>query len=134
MPRLIVCIIILLVCFDNSFCNAQDRQVKISVYEGIFIGGYVDNGGYLNFTGPNINSTYRNFRFILGMLPSVRFYEDRGTPKNSFATPNLGIGFTCSYKMIAVQIPFYYNAKTTTENGNWHIGLGVGLRINESNN
>lgn len=112
---------------------AQEDNVSFSLYDGIFIGGYVNNGAFLNFTGPNINATYKNSKFILGMLPSLRFKEDKGTPKNAFVTPNLGIGFTYSYKMWAVQIPLYYNAKTATQNGQWHVGLGVGLRWNELN-
>ena len=112
---------------------AQEDKVSFTFYDGIFIGGYVDNGAFLNFTGPNINATYKNSKFILGMLPSLRFKEDKGTPKNAFTTPNLGIGFTYSYKLCAVQIPLYYNAKTATQNGQWHVGLGVGLRLNELN-
>lgn len=112
---------------------AQGDKVSFALYDGIFIGGYVDNGAYLNFTGPNINVTYKKSKFILGMLPSLRFKEDKGTPKNAFVTPNLGIGFTFSYKMWAVQLPLYYNAKTATQNGQWHIGLGIGLRLNEFN-
>lgn len=112
---------------------AQEDKVSFALYDGIFIGGYVDNGAFLNFTGPNINATYKNSKFILGMLPSLRFKEDKGTPKNAFVTPNLGIGFTYSYKMWAVQLPLYYNAKTATQNGQWHIGLGIGLRLNEFN-
>jgi hypothetical protein len=112
---------------------AQEDKVSFALYDGIFIGGYVDNGAFLNFTGPNINATYKNSKFILGMLPSLRFKEDKGMPKNAFVTPNLGVGFTYSYKMWAVQLPLYYNAKTATLNGQWHVGLGIGLRLNELN-
>ena len=112
---------------------AQENKVSFALYDGIFIGGYVDNGAFLNFTGPNINAAYKNSKFILGMLPSLRFKEDKGTPENAFVTPNLGIGFTYSYKMWAFQLPLYYNAKTATQNGQWHIGLGIGLRLNEFN-
>lgn len=112
---------------------AQEDKVSFALYDGIFIGGYVDNGAFLNFTGPNINATYKNSKFVLGMLPSLRFKEDKGTPKNAFVTPNLGVGFTYSYKIWAIQMPLYYNAKTATQNGQWHVGLGVGLRLNELN-
>ncbi len=112
---------------------AQEDKVNFALYDGILVGGYVDNGAFLNFTGPNINATYKNSKFILGMLPSLRFKEDKGTPKNAFVTPNLGVGFTYSYKIWAIQMPLYYNAKTAIENGKWHIGLGIGLRISELN-
>ncbi len=112
---------------------AQEDKEWFALYDGIFIGGYVNNGAFLNFTGPNINATYKNSKFILGMLPSLRFKKDKGTPKNAFVIPNLGIGFTYSYKVWAIQLPLYYNAKTATQNGQWHVGLGVGLRLNEFN-
>ena len=108
---------------------AQEEKVKLMLYDGVFIAGYVDHGGYLNFSGPSISVTHLNSKFIIGMLPSLRFKEDRETPKNAFVTPNLGFGFTYSYKFLAVQLPLYYNVKTTTDNGRWHIGLGIGYRI-----
>ncbi|MDP2686144.1 MAG: hypothetical protein Q8O62_02920 [Aequorivita sp.] len=107
--------------------------MKFALYDGIIMGGYVDNEAFLNFTGPNKNATYKESKFILGMLPSLRFKEDKGTPKNAFVTPNLGVGITYSYKIWAIQMPFYYNAKTATDNGSWHIGFGMGLRLNEIN-
>jgi hypothetical protein len=112
---------------------SQEEKVKLAFYEGTFIGGFVNNGAFLNFTGPNINTSYKNSKFILGMLPSLRFKEDKETPKNAFITPGLGVGFTYTYKIWAIQIPLYYNAKTSTENGKWHIGLGIGLRLNALN-
>src|SRR3989338_3737982 len=121
----------ILLCIQNSALYAQESIVNISVFDGVVIVGYIDNGGFLNFTGPNINLVNKNSKFILGMLQSLRFKEDNGTPKNSFITPNLGIGFTYCYKLFAVQIPLYYNAKTATANGNWQIGFGLGLRLNE---
>jgi hypothetical protein len=123
--------IIFQIVFISTF--AQQEKINITFYDGIFIGGYVDNGAFLNFTGPNISLKHENSKFILGMLPSLRFKEDLGTPKNSFITPNLGFGLTYSYKIWAIQIPFYYNTKTATANGEWNIGIGVGLRLNELN-
>lgn len=126
-------ILFLISVLTTSATFAQEEKLRFAMYDGVFIGGYVNDGAFLNFTGPNINTTYKNSKFILGMLPSLRFKEDKETPKNAFVTPNLGVGFTYSYKMWAIQLPFYYNAKTATENGRWHIGLGIGLRLNELN-
>lgn len=123
----------ILLCLQNSAIYAQESKVNMSVFDGVVLVGYVDRGGFSNFTGPNINVVYKNSKFILGALPSLRFKRDNSTPKNSFVTPNLGIGFTYCYKLIAVQIPLYYNAKTETVNGNWQIGFGFGLRLNELN-
>lgn len=103
--------------------------VKFSPFDGTIIAGYVDNGAFLNFTGPNLSVTHKSSRIILGMLPSLRYKEDKGPLKNSPVTPNLGIGLTYSYKMIAFQVPLYYNAKTPTANGRWNVGVGIGVRL-----
>lgn len=110
-----------------------EKKVNASLYDGFAVIGYVDQGGFLNFTGPNINAEYGNSKFVLGMLPSLRFKQDKGTPRNSFITPNLGIGLTYSYKYYAIQIPFYYNPKTATANGQWYVGVGIGVRLNAFN-
>ena len=111
----------------------QVEKVKFAIFDGIFIAGYVDNGAFLNCTGPNINAKYGNSKYILGMLPSVRLKKDKKIPRNAFVTPNLGVGFTSSYKVWAIQTALYYNNKTAIENGRWHLGLGLGLRLNEFN-
>ncbi len=114
-----------------NFTSAQNKHVQVTAYDGIVVGGYVNNGSFLNFTGPNINAVYKNSKFIIGMLPSLRFKEDSGVTKNAFATPNLGVGFTHSYKAFAIQMPLYYNPKTPIADGRWHLGIGLGLRISE---
>ncbi len=124
-------IIFLTLSTCSVLCYAQENRVSVSLYDGCIMGGYVDNGAFLNFTGPNVNMSHKNSHFVLGMLPSLRFKKDQGTPKNAFITPTLGIGFTYIYKQWAVQVPLYYNAKTATDNGKWHIGIGIGLRFND---
>ncbi len=123
--------LLIYVFIQSSICIGQESKVRVSAYEGVVVIGYVDNGGFSNFTGPNINLTYKNSKFMLGALPSLRYKKDNSTPKNSFVTPNLGIGFTYIYKLIAVQVPLYYNAKTASQNGSWQIGIGLGLRLNK---
>lgn len=109
------------------------KSIQFSAYDGVVVAGYVDGGGYTNFTGPNINLTRGDSRFILSALPSLRYKKDNSTPKNAFVTPTLGIGLTYSYKLFAIQIPLFYNSKTATENGRWHVGLGLGMRLNYLN-
>ena len=91
----------------------------------------MDNGAYLNFTGPGIKLQRGSSDLMIGVLPSVRFKEDNGITKNALVTPSLGIGITYTYKLLAVQIPFYYNSKTVVANGRWNIGIGVGLKLNQ---
>lgn len=118
--------------FLSSFFFAQENPstFKVSFFDGIAVAGYVDHGAFLNFTGPNISLKHKGTKFILGMLPSLRMKEDLspGT-KNSAITPTLGVGFTAVYKKVAFQVPMYYNSKTTTQNGTWKIGLGLGYRF-----
>lgn len=133
--------ILLLLLIQSGFdTNAQETKpaetktettptVKFRPFDGTFILGYVDNGIFLNFTGPNISYTNKSSKIILGMLPSLRYKEDRGTYKNSPITPNLGVGLTYCYKKFAIQVPLYYNAKTSTSNGKWNIGIGIGMRL-----
>lgn len=111
---------------------SQSEKVKFSAFDGYAIVGYVNNGGFINFTGPNISYSTKESKCLIGLLPSLRFKEDNtGVTKNSFVTPNLGVGLTYSYKVWSFQIPLYYSPKTATENGKWDVGVGIGLRLNK---
>lgn len=108
---------------------AQEPKVVFGFFEGTAVAGYVDKGGFLNFTGPNASFTSGKSKLLLGMLPSLRFKEDKSKVKNSFVMPTLGIGLTYSYKKFAVQVPLYYNAKTATADGKWNLGIGIGIKL-----
>jgi hypothetical protein len=121
-----------LVVFSTSL-NAQVEKVKPVFFDGVINVGYINNGGFLNFTGPGLSATYKNSKFLFGMLPSLRFRVDNDTPKNAAVFPNLGFGLTYSYKYLSIQVPMYYNTKTETEDGSWHVGFGIGYRIGAFN-
>ena len=121
-----------LVVFSAAL-NAQVEKVKPVFFDGVINVGYINNGGFLNFTGPGLSATYKNSKFLFGMLPSLRYKVDKSSPKNASVFPNLGFGLTYSYKYLSLQIPIYYNAKTETENGSWHVGFGIGYRISAFN-
>jgi hypothetical protein len=125
-------VILILSPFFSAF-GQENTAKKLEVnwlFDGVVVCGYVDNGAYLNFTGPNLSFTKGPSKLVLGMLPSLRFKKDSGTVHNAFVTPSLGCGITYSYKWAAIQIPIYYNSKTATSNGQWNIGVGLGVRIN----
>ena len=124
--------LIMLIIFSTSLL-AQTDKVKPVLFDGIINVGYINNGGFLNFTGPGLSATYKNSKFLFGMLPSLRYKVDDDSPRNASIYPNLGFGLTYSYKYLSLQIPMYYNAKTTTENGSWHVGFGIGYRISAFN-
>lgn len=113
----------------SNLCFSQENNSKINVsfFDGIAVAGYVDHGAFINFTGPNVNFKHKNTKLMIGMLPSLRIKEDQSTgTKNSPIIPTLGVGFAVVYKKISLQIPFYYNTKTSTDNGTWKMGIGLG--------
>lgn len=107
----------------------KESKISFAFFEGTALAGYVDKGGFLNFTGPNLSITSGKSKLLLGMLPSLRFKEDKSEVKNSFVMPTLGIGITYSYRKLAFQIPLYYNAKTATADGKWNVGIGMGIKL-----
>lgn len=115
---------------NSMTANAQDNKVKVSGLEGVIVAGYVDDGAFLNFAGPNISFKKGSSKFMLGMLPSLRFKEDKSTGStNSTVVPALGLGLSYIYKRLVIQVPLYYNAKTSTKNGEWVVGAGLGLKL-----
>lgn len=112
--------------------NVSGSALKPALWDGVIVAGYVDNGAYLNFSGPNIKYTRKPVVLALGMLPGLRIKEDKvaeGSPANSTITPSLGLGLTASYKHLAVQIPVYYTNKTAAKDGKWHPGFGLGYKF-----
>ncbi|MGQ3013729.1 MAG: hypothetical protein ACT6QS_08490 [Flavobacteriales bacterium] len=120
-------------CAQNNTTDSTAKthpKVKPALFDGTVIAGYVDKGAFLNFTGPHVNVSIGKSRIMLGMLPSLRFKKDHSPVRNSLVTPNLGAGITYSYgRILAIQVPVYYNAKTAAGNGRWEIGIGLGVRL-----
>lgn len=113
---------------------AQQSTNKPTVvfWEGMVVAGYVNHGAFVNFGGPTLKLVKKPWTFGFGILPTMRIKEDKvdkDAKKNSVVTPTAGFGFTFSYRKIVLQFPFYYNPKTTTANGKWHPGVGVGFKL-----
>lgn len=107
-------------------------QTKATLFEGVIVAGYVDKGAYINCTGPAIKFSKKPLAVLLGLLPSLRIKKDKvaaGAPQNSVITPNLGVGVTAIYKHLAIQVPVYYNTKTSTRDGKWNPGIGIGYKF-----
>ena len=112
------------------FSQEKDSKLNVSFFDGIAVAGYVDHGAFLNFTGPKINFTHKNTKLMMGMLPSLRIKQDQSSgTKNSTIMPTLGVGFAVIYKKIVLQIPFYYNTKTSIDDGSWKPGIGIGYKF-----
>jgi hypothetical protein len=128
------------VCMVITFCSvhaviAQSTSVKkakVVAWDGMAVGGYVNNGGFVNFGGPTVKFISKPFGIGFGILPTMRIKEDKvakGVMKNSAITPTAGFGFTFIYKHLVLQVPFYYNTKTATSNGKWNPGVGIGYKF-----
>ncbi len=109
--------------------SKKEKNISFSIWEGYIIAGYVDKGAYLNFTGPAIKWKKKSFTLLAGVLPSLRFKKDNNEVSNSFVMPSLGAGLTLSYKHFALQLPVFYNPKTSAVSGRWHPGIGIGYKF-----
>ena len=136
MKKLIIkifCIAIAIFSFNALAAqNTTATNATIVGWDGMAVAGYVNNGGFVNFGGPTVKLIKKPFSFGFGILPTMRIKEDKvtkGSPKNSIIIPTAGFGFTFAYKHLVVQVPFYYNAKTATSNGQWNPGIGIGYKF-----
>ena len=125
--------IALIVCSLNHL-QAQEpaKKVTLTAWDGMAVAGYVNNGGFVNFGGPTVRFIKKPFTAGFGILPTMRVKEDNASkdaPKNSAIMPTAGFGFTFVFKHLALQVPFYYNAKTATSDGKWHPGVGIGYKF-----
>jgi hypothetical protein len=123
----------MLCCYFNMHAQQNNpAKTTTSVWDGMIVAGYVNDGGYVNFGGPSVRFTKKPFSIGLGMLPSLRFKKDKvaeGAKKNSTVTPTAGIGICLVYKHLVVQVPFYYNAKSAASDGAWKTGIGIGYKF-----
>lgn len=116
----------------RSQSSGSSVQTKATLFEGVIVAGYVDQGVYINCTGPAVKFSKKPFAILVGLLPSLRIKKDKvaaGAPQNSVITPNLGAGITAVYKHLAIQVPLYYNSKTSSKDGRWNPGIGIGYKF-----
>lgn len=112
--------------------TSQTTKLQASLFEGILVAGYTDHGAYINCTGPAVKYILKKASIMAGLLPSLKIKEDRvqaGAARNSLLTPTLGFGLTGCYKHLVVQLPAFYSAKTSTTDGKWKLGVGVGYKF-----
>lgn len=123
-------ILIASLCLCVLSAKGQEKTVSAKLFEGIIVAGYVDDGAYINCTGPAVKWSKPTYSILLGLLPSIKIKEDRAAVKNSTFTPTLGFGATVIVlKRIAIQIPTFYTPKTATTNGQWKLGAGIGYKF-----
>lgn len=105
------------------------KSVSFVLWDGMVVAGYVDEGGFLHFGGPTVKLVTESWSIGVGVLPSLRFKDDKNLIRNTFVTPALGAGLTFIYKHFVVQLPLYYNPKTAVDNGMWNVGFGIGYKF-----
>lgn len=105
--KMTLMVFITLFIFSTSLL-AQDTKVKPVLFDGVINIGYINNGGYLNFSGPSLSLAHKNSKLSFGMLPGLRYKVDPAPrpTKNASVFPNLGFGLTYSYKFFVVSAPF----------------------------
>ncbi len=112
--------------------HAREKKASVVAWEGMAVAGYVDDGAFVNFGGPTVKLVKKPYSIGFGILPTMRIKEDpasKTSPNNSMITPTAGFGFTLAYKHLVMQVPFYYNPKTSTADGKWKPGIGLGYRF-----
>lgn len=123
----------LMVSLTNTVLSQEaEKKIVTTVWDGIVIVGYVDNGGFINFGGPSIKLISKPYAIGLGVLPSLKIKEDKvaaGQTKNAIFTPTLGAGITFIYKHLVIQTPIYYTGKNAKSDGKWNIGIGIGYKF-----
>ena len=118
--------------YPGTAQTTLEKKASVVGWDGMAVAGYVNQGGFINFGGPTVKVIRKPFSFGFGILPTMRIKQDdvpKGSPKHSAITPTAGFGFTIIYKHLALQVPFYYNAKTATRNGKWNPGIGIGYKF-----
>ncbi len=118
---------------QSSLCAQKEQKISAILFEGTVVAGYADDGAFINFTGPAVKMVRKpHWSLAFGMLPSLRIKEDQATApakRNATVWPALGTGFTFVFNHLALQLPVYYNAKTSTANGKWKAGAGIGYKF-----
>ncbi|ANH79774.1 hypothetical protein A8C56_01230 [Niabella ginsenosidivorans] len=130
--KLLILAAMLLLTRTAAAQTTPASKTSASLWDGMIVAGYVDKGAFLNFGGPAVKWTRKPFCISLGMLPSLRIKEDKAAAnasKNATVTPSLGCGLSASYKQLVIQVPLYYNTKTTTADGKWNVGVGLGYKF-----
>ena len=128
----IVCVAAMVFMFSSVDAQTPSTKAAVVGWDGMAVAGYVNEGGFVNFGGPTVKLIKKPFSFGFGILPTMRIKKDnvsKDSPKNSAIMPTAGFGFTIVYKHLAFQVPFYYNAKTTTRDGKWNPGIGIGYKF-----
>jgi hypothetical protein len=120
-------------CLTTAMLSLQaNAQTNPTLFDGTFVMGYVDHGAYINCIGPSVKFIKKPYALSVGLLPSLRIKNDKvapGATKNTALTPSLGFGLTAAVRHLAIQLPFYYNAKTAAKDGKWNVGVGLGYKF-----
>jgi hypothetical protein len=110
----------------HSFAQLGNNPPKTSfTVEGQVAVTTSGEGVYLNFGGPCMKYSFKKIAFSIGMLPSLRFEQDK--PRH-FVTPILGAGLQVYFlkdRRFIASFPCYYISTKTT----WKVTAGLGYLL-----
>jgi hypothetical protein len=123
--RIVVIAISLFLC-NHSFAQTVNGSKKPSfTVEGQVAVTTNGEAVYLNFGGPCMKYSFKKIAFSLGMMPSLRFEQDKPRP---YITPSLGAGlqvFFLNNRRVILSFPCYY---ISTKN-KWTVTAGLGYLL-----
>ncbi len=124
-----IALIIILSFLKNNIWSFNAIAQKVSInYQGqINIASNFSNSLFLNLGGPSIVFVFKKINVGLGMLPSLRYFENK--PSISI-TPVLGVGPFFAFgknKKINLGLPVYYYSNFNK----WAPAFSIGYNFNQ---
>jgi hypothetical protein len=122
----IVVIAIFIFLWNHSFAQPGNDSKKPSfTVEGQVAVTTNGEAIYLNFGGPCMKYSFKKIAFSLGMIPSLRFEQDKPRP---YITPMLGAGLQVYFfkdRRFIASFPCYYISTKTS----WRVTAGFGYLL-----
>jgi hypothetical protein len=128
MKKYIVISVIFLFLHSHSFPQTGNTSKKASfTVDGQVAVTTNGEGIYLNFGGPCMKYSFKKIAFSIGMMPSLRFEQDKPRP---YITPMLGAGLQVYFlkdRRFIASFPCYYISTKTS----WRITAGFGYLLSK---
>ncbi len=126
MKRIIIASLCFIILSNHSFAQAGNGSKKTSfTVEGQVAVTTNGKAIYLNFGGPCMKYSFKKIAFSIGMMPSLRFEEDKPRP---YITPMLGAGLQVYFlkdRRFIASFPCYYISTKTA----WRVTAGLGYLL-----
>jgi len=114
---------VILTC-SSLYCFAQSKPSTDVSFSGAFMVSTDGKSVFYNMGGPSIKMTKDKWYLSLNMLPSLRFFDVKGTIN---INPILGAGIHIGYKRWMIGFPCYY----LSDKKIWVLTAGAGVRLGQ---